>query len=65
MGCACSDIAFKPALRAVPTRMGTRSVYAALDRTYDRRDALTADEGAFIHERDAFYQATVSESGWP
>ena len=45
--------------------MGTRSVYAALDRTYDRLDALTADEAAFIHGRDAFYQAMVSESGWP
>ncbi|MEO8525168.1 MAG: 2Fe-2S iron-sulfur cluster-binding protein [Caldimonas sp.] len=47
------------------TRMGTRSVYAALDRTSDRRDALTGDEVEFIQERDAFYQATVSESGWP
>ncbi|MEO6746757.1 MAG: pyridoxamine 5'-phosphate oxidase family protein, partial [Caldimonas sp.] len=47
------------------TRMGTRSAYAALDRTADRRDALTADEVEFIQERDTFYQATVSESGWP
>ena len=65
MGRAYSDIAFTPAVRAMQTRMGTRSVYAALDRTDDRRDALTADEVEFIHERDAFYQATVSESGWP
>lgn len=47
------------------TRMGTRAAYAALDRANDRRDALTADEVEFIQERDAFYQATVSESGWP
>jgi hypothetical protein len=65
MGRAYSDIAFTPAVRAVQTRMGTRSMYAALDRTGDRRDALTADEVEFIEERDAFYQATVSESGWP
>ncbi len=45
MGRAYSDIAFTPAVRAVQTRMGSRSVYAPLDRTTDRRDALTADEG--------------------
>jgi ferredoxin-NADP reductase/predicted pyridoxine 5'-phosphate oxidase superfamily flavin-nucleotide-binding protein len=65
MGRAYSDIAFTPAVRAVQSRMGSRSIYAPLDRTTDRRDALTADEVAFIHERDGFYQATVSESGWP
>ena len=65
MGRAYSDIAFTPAVRAMQTRMGTRAAYAALDRTNDRRDALTADEVEFIQERDAFYQATVSESGWP
>ena len=65
VGRAYSDIAFTPAVRAVQTRMGTRSVYAALDRTDDRREALTADEVEFIQERDTFYQATVSESGWP
>ena len=65
MGRAYSDIAFTPAVRAMQTRMGTRPVYAALDRTDDRRDALTPDEVRFIHERDTFYQATVSESGWP
>jgi predicted pyridoxine 5'-phosphate oxidase superfamily flavin-nucleotide-binding protein len=29
------------------------------------RDALTADEVAFVQERDSFYMATVSEEGWP
>jgi len=65
MGRAYSDIAFTPAVRAMQTRMGTRAVYAALDRSSDRRDALTADEVEFIQARDVFYQATVSESGWP
>ena len=65
MGRAYSDIAFTPAVRAMQTRMGTRAVYAALDHTNDRRDALTPDEVEFIQECDAFYQATVSESGWP
>nr|WP_316640914.1 pyridoxamine 5'-phosphate oxidase family protein [uncultured Roseateles sp.] len=65
MGRAYSDIAFTTAVRAMQTRMGTRAVYAALDQTTDQRDALTAAEAEFIHERDAFYQATVSETGWP
>ena len=29
------------------------------------RDALTADEIAFVQARDSFYMATVSENGWP
>lgn len=29
------------------------------------RDALTADEQAFISARDSFYLATVTETGWP
>ena len=65
MSRAYYDIAFTPAVRAMQTRMGSRSTYAPLDHTEDRRNALTADEAAFIHERDGFYQASVSESGWP
>ncbi len=29
------------------------------------RDALTEEEIDFVHSRDSFYLATVSESGWP
>lgn len=65
MSRAYYDIAFTPAVRSMQTRMGSRSTYAPLDHTDDRRDALTADEADFIHERDGFYQASVSESGWP
>ena len=65
MSRAYYEIAFTPAVRAMQTRMGSRSTYAPLDHTEGGRDALTADEAAFIHERDGFYQASVSESGWP
>jgi len=65
MGRAYSDIAFTPAVRAMQTRMGSRSVYAPLDRTHDKRDVLSGAEADFIHDRDGFYQATVGESGWP
>ena len=65
MSRAYTDIAFTPAVRAMQTRMGTRAGYASLDRTDDRRDALTEVEAEFIHARDGFYQASVSETGWP
>lgn len=65
MSRAYSDIAFTPAVRALQTRMGSRSAYAALDRTEDRRHQLSEHEAEFIRERDGLYQATVSETGWP
>lgn len=65
MGRAFSDIAFTPTVRAMQTRMGSRSLYAPQDQTRDRRDTLTSDEVDFIEDRDGFYQATVGESGWP
>ena len=65
MSRAYSDIAFTPAVRAMQTRMGSRSGYASLDHTKERRDTLTQAEIAFIHARDGFYQATVGETGWP
>ena len=65
MSRAYSDIAFTPAVRALQTRMGSRSAYAAFDHAEDRRHTLTEHEAEFIRERDGFYQATVSETGWP
>src|SRR5512144_2248111 len=65
MSRAFADIAFTPAVRAMQTRMGSRAAYARLDGPVDRRDALSANEIEFIAERDSFYLATVSETGWP
>jgi ferredoxin-NADP reductase/predicted pyridoxine 5'-phosphate oxidase superfamily flavin-nucleotide-binding protein len=65
MSRAFSDIAFTPAVRAMQTRMGSRANYAPLDATPDRRDAIGEREAAFIEARDGFYQASVSETGWP
>lgn len=65
MSRAYSDIAFTPNVRAMQRRMGSRASYARLDQAEDRRDALTEREAEFIHGRDGFYQATVSETGWP
>lgn len=65
MSRAYSDLAFTPTVRAMQSRMGSRAAYSALDRSEDRRDALTEREAEFIEARDGFYQATVSETGWP
>src|SRR4051812_106339 len=52
----------------------TPAVLAAQEHYYGRaaitgaapeRDPLSAEERAFIAERDSFYLATISESGWP
>jgi predicted pyridoxine 5'-phosphate oxidase superfamily flavin-nucleotide-binding protein len=52
----------------------TSRVLAEQQRTYGRslprgaareRDALGPAEAEFIAERDSFYMATISESGWP
>jgi ferredoxin-NADP reductase/predicted pyridoxine 5'-phosphate oxidase superfamily flavin-nucleotide-binding protein len=65
MSRAYTDIAFTPSVRAMQTRMGSRTSYAPLDQTDDRRDHLGVLETEFIEARDSFYQATVGETGWP
>jgi uncharacterized protein len=58
------DIAITPSVRAVQARMGVDHVWADFKghRDFDR---FTDNEAAFIAERDSFYMATVSQTGWP
>ncbi|MBU4436387.1 MAG: pyridoxamine 5'-phosphate oxidase family protein [Alphaproteobacteria bacterium] len=58
------DVFGTPGVRAAQTANGVRERWAAFDgdRAFDR---LTENEAAFIAERDSFYMASVSESGWP
>jgi predicted pyridoxine 5'-phosphate oxidase superfamily flavin-nucleotide-binding protein len=65
MGNAFSDIVFTPQVRDIQTMMGSREQYAHLDHVADRRDRLSRRETEFIGRADHFYQATVSETGWP
>lgn len=64
MGYGFLDIARTPSVRAAQAKMGSEHLWEGFSgrRTFDR---LTADEAAFIAERDSFYMATVSETGWP
>ena len=65
MGRAYSDLAFTPAVRAVQSQLGSRSAYEPMDHATERGNALTEREAEFIEARDGFYQASVSETGWP
>src|SRR6516165_12409445 len=58
------DIAMTPSVRAVQAEMGADRVWQDFKghREFDR---FTENEAAFIADRDSFYMATVSETGWP
>lgn len=58
------DIAVTPSVRAAQAAMGSEGLWGDFrgDRAFDR---FTENELAFIAERDSFYMATVSETGWP
>lgn len=65
MGYAFSDITFTPAVRERQQQMGSREHYAAFDQAVDRHDELGGREVAFVAAADHFFQATVSQTGWP
>lgn len=58
------DIAVTPSVRAAQAEMGADGIWADFKghREFDR---FTENERAFIGERDSFYMASVSETGWP
>lgn len=65
MGRAFSDITFTPNVRAMQERMGSREQYEGFDLMTNRADRLGRMETEFVAQADHFYQATVSETGWP
>jgi uncharacterized protein len=58
------DVAVTPSVRAAQARMGADRIWQNFKghREFDR---FTDNEAAFIGDRDSFYMATVSETGWP
>lgn len=58
------DIAITPSVRTAQAAMGTDDLWTDFkgNRTFDR---FSDNEAAFIADRDSFYMATVSETGWP
>ena len=66
MARAFAEIAFTPSVLAAQEQQGSAGSFARfLSAEADGGDRLTAAEMAFIAARDGFYQATVSETGWP
>jgi uncharacterized protein len=58
------DVAVTPSVHAAQSAMGSDRLWKDFKghREFNR---FTADEVAFIGQRDSFYMATVSETGWP
>jgi predicted pyridoxine 5'-phosphate oxidase superfamily flavin-nucleotide-binding protein len=61
-----TEIAFTPSVKAVQERFGSRAAYSRVEaKAGGAPVSLGLREIAFIEARDGFYQATVSETGWP
>ena len=58
------DIAITPSVRAVQKEMGSDRLFADFKGNRES-DRLTENEALFIADRDSFYMASVSETGWP
>ncbi len=63
---AFSELTFTPAVRAHQDRMGSADGYAKfIEGGPQQGHRIGPAEQEFIQARDGFYQATVSETGWP
>lgn len=61
-----AEIAFTSTVKAWQEKMGSRAAYARMEEQPETVHAALGDEEAgFIAERDSFYMASVSETGWP
>jgi predicted pyridoxine 5'-phosphate oxidase superfamily flavin-nucleotide-binding protein len=65
MGHKFADIVFTDAVRETQRLQGSRSAYSRLDSDVDSNHLLGEDEAEFIVDRDSFYMASISETGWP
>lgn len=58
------DIAATASVRAAQAAMGSDHLWQDF-KGHRQFDRFTPGEAAFIAQRDSFYMATVSETGWP
>jgi len=65
MARAFAKISFTPDVQAVQSEMGSRAAYRSTEFGESEMLLLGIAEKEFITERDSFYQATVSQTGWP
>jgi hypothetical protein len=60
-----AELVFTPNVKAIQEALGSRRSYSRMESGEDSHHALGPQEATFIAERDSFYMATVSETGWP
>lgn len=61
-----AQLMFTPHVKALQAEDGSRASYARFEEPgFPARDRLTPKEAEFIVQRDSFYMATTSETGWP
>lgn len=58
------EVAFGAASKALQEKAGSREAYARLEKA-DKQNGLTNYETSFIAQRDSFYMASITESGFP
>lgn len=65
MGRRFAELAFTPLVQKEQEKHGSRRQYARVEQMGPPGDRLSDFEQDFIAERDGFYLASVSETGWP
>ncbi len=65
MGHRFSELTFTPAVEAAQRKFGSFDSMQSLRLRLPDFDRLSDKERYFIGQRDSFYLATISESGWP
>lgn len=58
------EIAFGAASKVLQEKAGSREAYARLEKAH-KQNGLTNYEASFIVQRDSFYMASITESGYP
>jgi hypothetical protein len=62
---AFATISFTESVKAAQSLYGSRERNQSFELSEDPRNELGEFEAEFIEARDSFYQATISENGWP
>jgi predicted pyridoxine 5'-phosphate oxidase superfamily flavin-nucleotide-binding protein len=65
MGRRFAELAFTPLVKEQQRQHNSRHLYERVEQAPDLGDRLGEDEQEFVRERDGFYMASVSETGWP
>lgn len=65
MGHKFAELAFTDTVKGIQHTQGSRNAYARMEGVEDSHYQLGQLETEFIAQRDSFYMASVSETGWP